>query len=198
MGDCQARICEGLGVKFPGPTRRGHEYVGFGANRGPRFHWFADSVPSRDCFFANWFLISKLSFAKTPHEAILIRVTCYTASLYVIDFTCALNFGEAQECRDKNEHRLELCRKTNSHALKHFEIFERHTWELGAPGFVPAPSRSADGLEKIRHLAARSTCARCASKASWHRCACARICWNSGFERSGARPGIRSSASTAQ
>ena len=21
-GDCQARICEGLGVKFPGPTRR--------------------------------------------------------------------------------------------------------------------------------------------------------------------------------
>jgi hypothetical protein len=23
MGDCQARICEGLGVKFPGPTRRG-------------------------------------------------------------------------------------------------------------------------------------------------------------------------------
>src|SRR5882672_3025353 len=151
MGDCQARICEGLGVKFPGPTRRGHEYVGFGANRGPRFHWFADSVPSRDCFFANWFLISKLSFAKTPHEAILIRVTCYTASLYVIDFTCALNFGEAQECRDKNEHRLELCRKTNSHALKHFEIFERHTWELGAPGFVPAPSRSADGLEKIRH-----------------------------------------------
>jgi hypothetical protein len=22
MGDCQARICEGLGVKFPGPTRR--------------------------------------------------------------------------------------------------------------------------------------------------------------------------------
>ena len=22
MGDCQARICEGLGVKFPGPTQR--------------------------------------------------------------------------------------------------------------------------------------------------------------------------------
>jgi len=22
-GDCHARICEGLGVKFPGPTRRG-------------------------------------------------------------------------------------------------------------------------------------------------------------------------------
>jgi hypothetical protein len=40
--------------------------------------------------------IVMLSFAKTPHEAILIRVTCYTASLYVIDFTCALNFGEAQ------------------------------------------------------------------------------------------------------
>src|SRR5271169_3156430 len=41
-------------------------------------------------------VIRWLSFAKTPHEAILIRVTCYTASLYVIDFTCALNFGEAQ------------------------------------------------------------------------------------------------------
>jgi hypothetical protein len=37
-----------------------------------------------------------LSFAKTPHQAILIRVTCYTTSLYVIDFTCALNFGDAQ------------------------------------------------------------------------------------------------------
>src|SRR6266446_5504926 len=31
-----------------------------------------------------------------------------------------------EECREKNEHRRELCRKTNSHALKHFEIFERH------------------------------------------------------------------------
>ena len=36
-----------------------------------------------------------LSFAKTPHEAILVHVTCYTASLYVIDFTCALDIGEA-------------------------------------------------------------------------------------------------------
>jgi hypothetical protein len=47
-----------------------------------------------DSAIDGFFLI--LSFAKTPHEAILIRVTCYTASLYVIDFTCALNFGEAQ------------------------------------------------------------------------------------------------------
>lgn len=39
--------------------------------------------------------LQELSFAKTPHEAILIHVTCYTASLYVIDFTCAPNFGEA-------------------------------------------------------------------------------------------------------
>jgi len=39
---------------------------------------------------------SSLSFAKTPHEAILVHVTCYAASLYVIDSTCALDFGEAQ------------------------------------------------------------------------------------------------------
>ena len=38
----------------------------------------------------------ELSFAKIPHEAILVHVTCYMASLYVIDFTCAPNFGEAQ------------------------------------------------------------------------------------------------------
>jgi len=31
-----------------------------------------------------------------------------------------------EECRERNGHRRELCRKTNSHALKHFEIFERH------------------------------------------------------------------------
>src|SRR5258706_7482943 len=37
-----------------------------------------------------------LSFAKTPHEAILVHVTCYAVSLYVIDSTCALDFGEAQ------------------------------------------------------------------------------------------------------
>ncbi len=40
-----------------------------------------------------------LSFAKTPHEAILVHVTCYMASLYVIDFTWALDFGEAQDER---------------------------------------------------------------------------------------------------
>ena len=39
---------------------------------------------------------SRLSLAKTPREAILVHVTCYTAALYVIDFTCALDFGEAQ------------------------------------------------------------------------------------------------------
>ena len=33
-----------------------------------------------------------------------------------------------EECREKNEHRRELCRKTNSHALKYFEIFERHNF----------------------------------------------------------------------
>ena len=39
----------------------------------------------------------ELSFAKTPHEAILVHVTCYAVSLYVIDFTCALDFGEARQ-----------------------------------------------------------------------------------------------------
>src|SRR5712664_4207290 len=32
----------------------------------------------------------------SARRAILIHVTCYTASLYVIDFTRALNSGEAQ------------------------------------------------------------------------------------------------------
>jgi hypothetical protein len=36
-----------------------------------------------------------LFFAKTPHEALFIHVTCYAASMYVIDFICALSFGEA-------------------------------------------------------------------------------------------------------
>jgi hypothetical protein len=31
----------------------------------------------------------------SARRRILIHVTCYTASLYVIDFTCALDFGEA-------------------------------------------------------------------------------------------------------
>jgi len=38
-----------------------------------------------------------LFFAKTPHEALFIHVTCYAASMYVIDFICALSFGEAQD-----------------------------------------------------------------------------------------------------
>ena len=50
-------------------------------------------VPNR---LANASKPSPLSFAKTPHEAILVHVTCYAVSLYVIDFTCALDFGEAQ------------------------------------------------------------------------------------------------------
>ncbi len=35
-GDCRARICEGLGVKFPGPTRRVPR-----ANEFPTRDWFA-------------------------------------------------------------------------------------------------------------------------------------------------------------
>src|SRR6202795_1522459 len=36
-----------------------------------------------------------LSFAKTPQQLNAIPVTCYMTSSYVIDFQCALNFGEA-------------------------------------------------------------------------------------------------------
>jgi hypothetical protein len=45
-----------------------------------------------------------LSFAKTPHEAILVHVTCYAVCFYVIDFTCALDFGEAQVIYAYNHH----------------------------------------------------------------------------------------------
>ncbi len=37
------------------------------------------------------------------------------------------SFIFAKQSREKNEHRRELCRKTNSYALNHFEIFERHS-----------------------------------------------------------------------
>jgi hypothetical protein len=43
-----------------------------------------------------------VSFAKTPGRLNFIHATCYTASLDVIDFKCAPNFGEAQ---DRNVHR---------------------------------------------------------------------------------------------
>jgi hypothetical protein len=38
----------------------------------------------------------ELSFANTPQPLNLLRVTCYTASLYVVHFKRALNSGEAQ------------------------------------------------------------------------------------------------------
>lgn len=41
-----------------------------------------------------------LSFAKTPHDAILVHVTFYAVSLYVI----ALDFGEAQPRRETWPH----------------------------------------------------------------------------------------------
>src|SRR5207247_451629 len=44
--------------------------------------------------------------------------------------------------RRKNEHRRELCRKTNCHALKHFEIFERHRCPYRQKG------ETEDDLEK--------------------------------------------------
>ena len=37
-----------------------------------------------------------LSFAKTPRRPNFIHVTCYTDSLHVVDFKCALSFDEAQ------------------------------------------------------------------------------------------------------
>jgi hypothetical protein len=37
-----------------------------------------------------------LCFAKTPQRPNVMHVTCYTTSLYLIDFKCALNFGEGQ------------------------------------------------------------------------------------------------------
>lgn len=56
-----------------------------------------------------------LSFAKTPHEAIFIHVTCYTTSLYVIDFICAPNFGEAQVSMGRRNTRpRSACRGLNS------------------------------------------------------------------------------------
>ena len=36
-----------------------------------------------------------LSFAETPRQLNFIHATCYTASLHVVDFKCAPNFGEA-------------------------------------------------------------------------------------------------------
>jgi hypothetical protein len=41
-----------------------------------------------------------LSFAKTPHEAILVHVASYAVSLYVIDFTCALDLARHRCCID--------------------------------------------------------------------------------------------------
>ena len=35
-GDCQARICEGLGVKFPGPTRHSRRLAIRAAKLGPK------------------------------------------------------------------------------------------------------------------------------------------------------------------
>ena len=37
-----------------------------------------------------------LSLAKTPRPLNVIHVTCGTASSYVIDFRCVLDFGEGQ------------------------------------------------------------------------------------------------------
>jgi hypothetical protein len=40
-----------------------------------------------------------LSFAKTPRQPNFIHVTCYTASLYVVEFKCAPNFDETHARR---------------------------------------------------------------------------------------------------
>src|SRR5260370_39583852 len=79
-----------------------------------------------------------------------------------------------EECREKNEHRRELCRKTNSHALKHFEIFERHR---------PRPHRSS-----VRLAAARRSPFNCHDCWMLIKCSSARAaCWLSVLPNS-ARP----------
>jgi hypothetical protein len=42
------------------------------------------------------FILKALSLAKTPRRLNVIHVTCDTTSSYVIDFRCALDFGEGQ------------------------------------------------------------------------------------------------------
>jgi hypothetical protein len=52
--------------------------------------------------------MAKHNFAKTPGRLNFIHATCCTASLDVIDFKCAPNFGEAQAIKsDKSEERLD-------------------------------------------------------------------------------------------
>ena len=41
----------------------------------------------------------ELPFAETPQQLNAIAVTCYMTSSEVVDFQCALNFGEAQSWR---------------------------------------------------------------------------------------------------
>ena len=51
--------------------------------------------------------IIHLSVAKTPRRLNHIHVTCCTISLYVVDFKCALNFGEAQAHAFKKRDRAQ-------------------------------------------------------------------------------------------
>jgi hypothetical protein len=41
-------------------------------------------------------ILNELSLAKTPRRLNVIHVTCETTSSYVIDYRCALDFGEEQ------------------------------------------------------------------------------------------------------
>jgi hypothetical protein len=53
---------------------------------------------------------------KLRERPVLIRVTCYGVSLYVIDFTCALNLGEAQpQSRDGSAVCFRLCGERENH-----------------------------------------------------------------------------------
>jgi hypothetical protein len=47
------------------------------------------------------FNVSDLSLAKTPRPLNVIHGTCDTASSYVIDFRCVLDFGEGTSIRDR-------------------------------------------------------------------------------------------------
>jgi hypothetical protein len=49
-----------------------------------------------------------LFFATTPHEALFIHVSCYAASMYVIDFICALSFG-VQGFQNRDHFEIPAC-----------------------------------------------------------------------------------------
>ena len=70
-----------------------------------------------------------LSFAKTPQQLNAIPVTCYMTSSYVIDFQCALNFGEAQTVRALQKNYQCIDRWAIAPVFR----YERHSVTLALP-----------------------------------------------------------------